>query len=105
MIIVKSPLRLTLGGGGTDLASYYSEHEGFLIAAAIDKYVYITLHDNFVNELWLKYSQIERVKDINSIQHPIFREALKLVDMKNIWLEISSLADIPAGNPHQGNDP
>ena len=54
MIITKSPLRITLGGGGTDLASYYSEYEGFLISAAIDKYVYITLNNNFVKELWLK---------------------------------------------------
>ena len=53
MIITKSPLRITLGGGGTDLASYYSNHGGFLISAAIDKAVYITIHRNFVKELWL----------------------------------------------------
>lgn len=97
MIITKSPLRLTLGGGGTDLASYYSEHEGFCISAAIDKYVYITLHENFVNEIWLKYSQNERVKSIDEIQHPIFREAFRALELNNKWLEISSLADIPAG--------
>ena len=56
MIITKSPLRITLGGGGTDLASYYNEYGGFLIAGAINKYVYITINDNFVKELWLKYS-------------------------------------------------
>ena len=74
MIITKSPLRITLGGGGTDLASYYSEYEGFLISAAINKYVYITINDNFVRELWLKYSKIEHTTDINSIQHPIFTD-------------------------------
>ena len=97
MIITKSPLRITLGGGGTDLASYYSQHEGFLISAAIDKYVYITINDNFVKELCLKYSKIERVKDIELIQHPIFREALKQVEIENPWLDINSIADIPAG--------
>lgn len=97
MIITKSPLRITLGGGGTDLASYYSEHEGFLISAAIDKYVYITINDNFVQELFLKYSKYERVKDINDIQHPIFREALKMVSIPQPWMDINSIADIPAG--------
>lgn len=97
MIITKSPLRITLGGGGTDLASYYTDYEGFLISAAIDKYVYITINDNFVKELWLKYSKIEHVKDIELIQHPIFKEALKMVDIKNPWIDINSIADIPAG--------
>lgn len=97
MIITKSPLRITLGGGGTDLASYYSEYEGFLISAAIDKYVYITLNNNFVEELWLKYSKIEHVTCVEEVQHPIIREALKLVKIQNPWLEITSLADIPAG--------
>lgn len=97
MIITKSPLRITLGGGGTDLASYYSEYEGFLISAAIDKYVYVTLNENFVQELWLKYSQQEHVKCIEDVRHPIFREALKMVQLECPWLEITSLADIPAG--------
>ncbi len=97
MIITKSPLRISLGGGGTDLASYYAEHEGFLISAAIDKYVYITLHNNFVKELWLKYSQVEHVTEIDQIHHPIFREALRLMRIDEPWLEINSLADIPAG--------
>ena len=61
MIIARSPLRITLGGGGNDLPSYYREHEGFLIAAAIDKYVYITIHQTFVEEMIVKYSKLERV--------------------------------------------
>lgn len=97
MIITKSPMRITLGGGGTDLASYYSEHEGFLISAAIDKYVYITLHKSFSKNGWLKYSKYESIKSIDEIQHPIFREALKLVGVDPLGLEITSLADIPAG--------
>ena len=97
MIITKSPLRISLGGGGTDLASYYTEYEGFLISAAIDKYVYITLNKNFVNELWLKYSKIEHVTSNDQIKHPIFREALNLLDLQCPPIEITSLADIPAG--------
>jgi D-glycero-alpha-D-manno-heptose-7-phosphate kinase len=97
MIIVKSPLRISLGGGGTDLPSYYREHNGFLIAAAIDKYVYITLHETFVNELIIKYSKLERVTDVQDIEHPIIREALKHIGMTGAHLEITSMADIPSG--------
>src|ERR1700688_1015588 len=96
MIITRSPLRISLGGGGTDLPSYYEEHSGFLIAAAIDKYVYITLHHTFGQELIIKYSKLERVQQVHDIQHPIIREALKLVGIEG-YLEITSMADIPAG--------
>jgi D-glycero-alpha-D-manno-heptose-7-phosphate kinase len=97
MIIVRSPLRISLGGGGTDLPSYYQEHSGFLIAAAIDKYVYITLHRTFVQELIVKYSKLERVSSVKEIEHPIIREALLLVGVEAPFLEITSMADIPAG--------
>lgn len=97
MIVVRSPLRISLGGGGTDLPSYYRDHSGFLIAAAIDKYVYITLHQTFVDELIVKYSKLERVKSIAEVEHPIIREALTHVGIKAPHLEITSMADIPAG--------
>ncbi len=97
MIITRSPLRISLGGGGTDLPSYYQEHGGFVIAAAIDKYVYITLHPTFDQVLILKYSQMERVKTIDEVQHPLIREALRLVGIEPPCLEITSMADIPAG--------
>ena len=97
MIITRSPLRISLGGGGTDLPSYYREHTGFLVAAAIDKYVYITLHQTFVTELIVKYSKLERVGSVDAIEHPIIREAMRLVDVPATALEISSMADIPAG--------
>lgn len=97
MIIVRSPLRISLGGGGTDLPSYYREHDGFLIAAAIDKYVYITLHQTFVEDLIIKYSKLERVSKVNEIEHPIIREALKHVGVTGSYLEITSMADIPSG--------
>ncbi len=97
MIISRSPLRITLGGGGTDLPSYYEEREGFLISAAIDKYVYITLHETFEKGFFLKYSKFEKCNEIDEIQHPIIREALKLLDWKKPCLELCSMADIPAG--------
>lgn len=97
MIIARSPLRITLGGGGTDLPSYYEQREGFLISAAIDKYVYITLHKTFEKEILLKYSKFEKVQTIDEIQHPIIREALKMLEIKETNLEICSMADIPAG--------
>src|SRR5690348_13662683 len=97
MIITRSPLRISLGGGGTDLPSYFREHEGFLLAAAIDKYVYLTLHHTFAQELIIKYSKLERVTNIDDVEHPIIREALRLVGVKSPHLEITSMADIPAG--------
>jgi D-glycero-alpha-D-manno-heptose-7-phosphate kinase len=97
MIITRSPLRISLGGGGTDLPSYYRAHGGFLVAAAIDKYVYITLHQTFVQELIIKYSKLERVTAVDQIEHPIVREALQLVGIEDPHLEITSMADIPAG--------
>ena len=97
MLITRSPLRISLGGGGTDLPSYYSNHGGFLIAAAIDKYVYITLHQTFIEELIIKYSSLEKVNKLDDIQHPIIRESLKYIGIEATHLEISSMADIPAG--------
>lgn len=97
MIITRSPLRISLGGGGTDLESYYSKHEGFLIAAAIDKYVYVTVMRPFTEGIYLKYSELEHVDKINQIKHPIIREALGLMGIRTPQIEISALADIPAG--------
>jgi D-glycero-alpha-D-manno-heptose-7-phosphate kinase len=97
MIITRSPLRISLGGGGTDLPSYYEEHGGFLVAAAIDKHVYINVHKRFEEGFILKYSQYEEAKGIEEIRHPIIRESLKLVGVTERNLEITSMADIPAG--------
>ena len=97
MIITRSPLRVSLGGGGTDLPSYYREHGGFLVAAAIDKYVYITQHRTFQEEIIVKYSKLERVASVDQIEHPIIREALKLTGVTNPHLELTSMADIPGG--------
>jgi D-glycero-alpha-D-manno-heptose-7-phosphate kinase len=97
MIIVRSPLRITLGGGGTDLPSYYRDHEGFLIAAAIDKYVYVTVIKPFQPGVYLKYSEIEHVDRIDKVKHRIIREALRLFNSEPPQIEITTLADIPAG--------
>src|SRR4051794_36590281 len=97
MIITRSPLRISLGGGGTDLPSYYCEHSGFLIAAAIDKYVYINVHRRFTDGFIIKYSKLERVMTVDEVEHPIIREALRLVGIDAPSLEIASMADIPAG--------
>ena len=97
MIIARSPLRITLGGGGTDLASYYGEHEGFLVAAAIDKYVYVTVMRPFKPGVYLKYSALEQVAAVADVKHPIIREALQLLNLDVPQIEITTLADIPAG--------
>ena len=97
MIIARSPLRITLGGGGTDLPSYYRSHEGFLIAAAIDKYVYVTVMRPFTEGIYLKYSALERVSQVEQVRHPVIREALALQQLKTPQIEITTLADIPAG--------
>ena len=97
MIIARSPLRISLGGGGTDLPSYYKKHGGFLLAAAIDKYVYATVLRPFSPGVYLKYSKIEHVNHINDVQHPIIREVLKEMKLDTPQIEITTLTDIPAG--------
>jgi D-glycero-alpha-D-manno-heptose-7-phosphate kinase len=97
MIICRSPLRISLGGGGTDLPSYYQDATGFVIAAAIDKYVYVTVNRPFVEGIFLKYSKLEKVNDVDSIIHPIIRESLREMNLRTPQIEITSIADIPAG--------
>ncbi len=97
MIIARSPLRITLGGGGTDLPSYYRDHEGFLVSAAIDKYVYVTIMRPFQPGIYLKYSQLEHVDEIAQVKHPIIRETLSLMGVRTPQVEITTLADIPSG--------
>ena len=97
MILARSPLRISLGGGGTDLPSYYRDHGGFLIAGAIDRYVYVNVMRPFTHGIYLKYSKHEHVHSADEIQHPIIREAIKMLDFKTPQIEITALADIPAG--------
>jgi D-glycero-alpha-D-manno-heptose-7-phosphate kinase len=97
MIIARSPLRISLGGGGTDVPSYYEEHEGFLLAAAIDRYVYVTVMRPFTEGIFLKYSEIEQVIRVADVKHPIIREVLGELKLKTPQIEITTLADIPSG--------
>ena len=96
VIFSRAPLRLSLGGGGTDLPSYYREHGGFLVAGAIDKYIYMLVHTVFQRRYKMKYSETEDVDDVASIRHPILRETL-LRHWRGNPLEIASVADVPAG--------
>jgi D-glycero-alpha-D-manno-heptose-7-phosphate kinase len=95
MIISSAPVRITLGGGGTDLKSYYSKYGGFLIAAAIDKYIFISVNKRFYDSIRLSYSETEIVDGVSQIKHRIFREALKLLDIEG-GIELTSVADVPA---------
>ena len=97
MLIVRSPLRVSLGGGGTDLPSYYSEHGGHLLAAAINKYVYVSVMRPFAEGIYLKYSQIENCSSIDQVKHPIIKASLESFSKENNQIEIVTLADIPAG--------
>ena len=97
MLITRSPLRISLGGGGTDLPSYYRDHTGFLVAAAIDKYVYVTVLRPFSPGIFLKYSKLEKADRVEDIEHPIIREAFAMMGITELQHEITTLADIPAG--------
>lgn len=96
MIISRTPLRISLGGGGTDLPSYYSRSPGVVISAAINKYIFVTINTTFTADYFLKYSALERVQTAEEIEHPIIREAL-LAHPIGPSIELVSLADIPAG--------
>jgi D-glycero-alpha-D-manno-heptose-7-phosphate kinase len=96
VIFTKAPLRISLGGGGTDLPSYYEQHGGFLVSGAIDKYVYMLTHTVFQKRWRLKYSETEEVDSPQEIKHPILREAI-LAHWSGTPLEIASVADVPAG--------
>ena len=97
MIITRSPLRISIGGGGTDLPSYYLEHGGFLIAMALSRHVYISMQHKFDPGITLKYSKIENVPSVDEIKHPIIREAFKLMEIAETDVEVTSVADVPAG--------
>jgi D-glycero-alpha-D-manno-heptose-7-phosphate kinase len=97
MIITRTPFRLTLGGGGTDLPSYYREHGGFILAVGIDKYMYLNVKPPIVDDIVrVQYSKLEIVDHIHELKHTLAREALRFFHIEN-GIEIVSIADIPAG--------
>lgn len=95
MIISRAPFRISLGGGGTDLESYYSQFGGFLIGAGIDKYVYISVNRRFYDSIRLSYSRTEIVDTVDEIQHDIFREVFRFLSVDS-GIEAASVADMPA---------
>jgi D-glycero-alpha-D-manno-heptose-7-phosphate kinase len=97
MILSRAPVRFSLGGGGTDLPSYANQHGGFLVAAAIDKYIYLALHRRFQEDIRLAYSKTEIVPSVDQIEHPIFRETMKMVGVTR-QVELHSMADVPANS-------
>jgi D-glycero-alpha-D-manno-heptose-7-phosphate kinase len=97
MIITKTPFRITLGGGGTDLPSFYREHGGFVLAVALDKYMYLNVNTPIVDDkIRVKYSQSELVDHADQVQHTLARESLRYFSVAQ-GIEIVSIADIPAG--------
>jgi len=94
MIISRTPLRLTLGGGGTDLPSYYSRFGGFVVSTALSKYIYLVVKRRFEREVRVSYSTTEIVEDVGQIRHPIVREALKMLGL-GAHLETVSIGDVP----------
>jgi D-glycero-alpha-D-manno-heptose-7-phosphate kinase len=96
MIITRTPLRISLGGGGTDLPSYYERFGGFVISAAVNKHIYVAINQTFTDDYFLKYSALERVSTVEEIDHPIVREALSAHAIGPA-IELVSLADIPSG--------
>jgi D-glycero-alpha-D-manno-heptose-7-phosphate kinase len=99
MIITRTPLRVSFCGGGTDLPAYYRKQQGAVVSTTLNKYIYITvnrLSQYFDHRILLKYSQTELVDSVDSVQHPIIREAMRITDVTD-GVEITSMADIPAG--------
>jgi D-glycero-alpha-D-manno-heptose-7-phosphate kinase len=96
MIITRTPLRISIGGGGTDLPSYYRRFGGFVISAAINKHIYVGINETFGGGYFLKYSALERVEELDDIHHPLIREALRMYGVRPP-IEVVSMADVPAG--------
>ncbi|MDP9002711.1 MAG: sugar kinase [Myxococcota bacterium] len=95
MIVSRAPVRFSLGGGGTDLPAYAHEHGGFVVAASVDKFVFVCVARRFQNTIRLAYSESEIVDSVDQIKHRIFRAALESAGLKS-GLELHSLADVPA---------
>src|ERR1700737_4848312 len=97
MIVARAPLRIPLGGGGTDLPSYYSRFGGFFVSAAIDKYVYVTVNRPASDDLiHVQYSRSEEVNHVHELEPGLVRASLKVLEV-NRNLEIASVPDVPAG--------
>jgi D-glycero-alpha-D-manno-heptose-7-phosphate kinase len=97
VILAKTPFRVSLVGGGTDLPEFYRRtNYGAVVSLAIDRYMYVMIHPYFHEKLRVKYSRTEDVDSVDQLQHPIVRECLRMMDVTS-GVEIASIADIPAG--------
>jgi D-glycero-alpha-D-manno-heptose-7-phosphate kinase len=96
MIITRTPLRICLGGGGTDIKEYYSRYGGFLVSATVNQYIYVAIHKHFEKNIRLCYSRREIVQSSDEVRHPVVHEAMKLFEVKEGGFEIISFADIPS---------
>jgi D-glycero-alpha-D-manno-heptose-7-phosphate kinase len=97
MIVSRAPVRFSLGGGGTDLPSYYEKFGGYVVSAAVDHYVYVTANKRFYDDIRLAYSETEIVPNVDAIRHRIFREALRMLGIER-GIELTSVADLPANS-------
>ncbi len=96
MIITRTPLRICLGGGGTDVKDYYEQFGGYVVSAALNQYIYIVIHNNFEKSIRICYSKREIVNTADEVHHPVVREAMKLFDITDKGIEIISFADVPS---------
>ena len=95
MIVTQTPLRVSFAGGGTDLAAYYAEHEGFVVSTAIDKYAYVIVKERFDDDVYLNYMRKEIVSSLDAIQHGLIREAMRITGVDH-GVEVTLLSDIPS---------
>ena len=96
MIITQTPLRICLGGGGTDIREYYEQFGAYVVSAAVNQYIYVVMHNNFDKSIRICYSKREIVSTADEVHHPVVREAIKLFDIKEKGFEIISFADLPS---------
>ena len=95
MIIVRTPLRLSFAGGGSDLKAFYEKKDGMVLSSAIDKFVYVIVKERFDDKIYINYSKKEIVNRVDEIEHDLVREAMRIAGVEN-GIEITTLADIPS---------
>ena len=102
MIVVRTPLRISFLGGGTDFPDYYRNHGGMVLSTAIDKYIYVIVKQRFDNMIYVNYSRKEIVENVDEIQHELVREAMRITGVER-GVEITTLADVPSSGTGLGS--
>jgi D-glycero-alpha-D-manno-heptose-7-phosphate kinase len=95
MIITQTPLRISFAGGGTDLAAYYAEREGFVVSTAIDKFAYVIVKERFDDQIYLNYTKKEIRSEVSEIEHELIRESMRMTGVTG-GVEVTTLSDIPS---------